>query len=62
MGKESKKKCMYIYLYTELIPFAIHLKRTQHCKSTILKLKKKKKVKTLLSSQAVKKTKNLGNE
>ena len=34
MGKESKKKRTYVYI--QLIHFAVHLKPTQHCKSTIL--------------------------
>ena len=32
-GKESKKE--WIYVYVELIHFAVQLKLTQHCKSTI---------------------------
>ena len=34
MGKESKKE--WIYVYVQLIHFTVHLKLTQHCKSTIL--------------------------
>ena len=41
MEKNLKKKKIYIYVY--LNHFAVHLKLTQHCKSTILSLKKKKK-------------------
>ena len=33
MGKESKKEWMYVYI--ELNLFAVQLKLTQHCKSTI---------------------------
>ena len=33
MGKESKKE--WTYVYVQLIHFAVHLKLTQHCKSTI---------------------------
>ena len=33
MRKESKKEC--IYAYVELIPSSVHVKLTQHCKSTI---------------------------
>ena len=52
-GKESEKEYIYIfmikniniykeeYIYIWLKYFAIHLKLTQHCKSTILQLKKK---------------------
>ena len=44
----------YVYikqcLYVKLIPFAVHLKLTQHCKSTIFQLKKKKfKIQQILS-------------
>ena len=35
MGKESEKY-IYIYIYVYLDHFAIHLKLTQHCKSTVL--------------------------
>ena len=38
MGKESQKE--WIYVHIKLIYFAIHLKLTQHCKSTILQKKK----------------------
>ena len=34
--------CVYIYIY-KLIHVVVHLKLTQHCKSTILQLKKKKR-------------------
>ena len=34
VGKESKKE--WIYVYVELIHFAVHSKVTQHCKSAIL--------------------------
>ena len=40
MGTKSKKEC--IYVYRQLSHFAVHLKLTQHCKSTIFQLKKKK--------------------
>ena len=33
IGKESEKE--WIYAYVELIHFAVHLKLTQHCKSSI---------------------------
>ena len=33
---------MCVCLYVSLIGFAVHLKLTQHCKSTLLQLKKKK--------------------
>ena len=36
-GKEHEKECIYIY-------FATQQKLTQHCKSTILQLKKKKRI------------------
>ena len=35
MGKESEKEWIYIYIYVQLNHFAVHLKLTQHCKSTI---------------------------
>ena len=38
MGQESEKE--WIYVYVELNHFAIHLKLTQYCKSTILQYKK----------------------
>ena len=31
---------IYIYIYIKLNHFAVHLKLTQHCKSTILQYKK----------------------
>ena len=34
MGKESEKE--YVYVYVKLINFAVHLKITKHCKSTLL--------------------------
>ena len=37
MGKESEKEWMYVYV--QLNYFAVHLKLTQHCKSTILQYK-----------------------
>ena len=37
MGKESEKE--WIHVYVELNHFAVHLKLTQHCKSTILQYK-----------------------
>ena len=42
-GKRILKKKKRIHIYVELIHFAVHLKLTQHCKSTILQLKKKRK-------------------
>ena len=36
-GKESEKE--WIYVYVQLNHFAVHLKLTQHCKSTILQYK-----------------------
>ena len=43
MGKESEKQ--WIYVYVQLIHFAVHMKLIQLCKSTIFRihLKKKKK-------------------
>ena len=46
MGKESKKE--WVYVYVKLIHFAVHLKQTQHCKSTIIQDKLKKKSKVLV--------------
>ena len=46
MGEESEKEWIYVYVW--LIHFAVHLKPTQCCKSTILQYKikiKKGKVK-----------------
>ena len=34
MGKESEKEWIYIYMHDN--HFAVHLKLTQYCKSTIL--------------------------
>ena len=45
MGKESAKE--YIYIYIKLNHFAVHVKVTQHCKSTILQYKIKKFLNTL---------------
>ena len=48
--------CVYIYIYThthtymKLNHFAVHLKLTQHCKSTILQLKKRGNKKELKAS------------
>ena len=46
MGKESEKEWLYVYAW--LNHFAVHVKLTQHCKSTVLqykiKIKKKNKV------------------
>ena len=39
MGKESKKE--WIYVYVQLIHFAVQQKLTQLCKATILELKRK---------------------
>ena len=43
-GKESEKEYIYIHIHihVKLNHFAIHQKLTQHCKSTILQLKKNK--------------------
>ena len=41
MGKESEKE--WIYVYVSLNHFAVHLRLTQHCKSTILHYKIKTK-------------------
>ena len=35
-GKEYEKECVYIYSDH----FAVHKKLTQHCKSTVLQIKK----------------------
>ena len=43
MGKESDKEWIYVYLNH----FVVHLKITQHCKSTIPRYKIKKKSKPL---------------
>ena len=43
MGKGSEKE--WIYVYVQLNHFAVHLKRTQHCKSTTLQYKIKIKYK-----------------
>ena len=43
MGKESEKE--WIYAYVKLNQFAVHLKLTQHCKSTLLQNKIKIKLK-----------------
>ena len=43
MEKEAKEK--QIYVYAQLIHFAVHLKLTQHCKSTLLQYKIKIKEK-----------------
>ena len=40
-GKESKES---IYMYVKLNHFVLQKKLTQHCKSTILQLKKKNKI------------------
>ena len=42
MGKESEKE--WIYAYVQLNHFSIHLKLTQHCKSTVLQYKIKIKL------------------
>ena len=39
-GKEYTYICIHTYTYIYLNYFAIHEKLTQHCKSTILQLKK----------------------
>ena len=41
MGQESEKE--WIYVYVELNHFAIHLRLTQYCKSTILQFKEGRK-------------------
>ena len=43
MRKESERE--YIYIYVKLSHFAVCLKLTQHCKSTVLQYKIKIKVK-----------------
>ena len=48
MGGRVKREGLYVYI--ELIHFAVHLKLTQHCKSTILQLKMKKEKCQKLSS------------
>ena len=51
-GKESEKVYLSIYLLTplpRLNHFAVHLKRTRHCKSTILQKTKPKKKNSALS-------------
>ena len=40
MRRKSKKEGIYVYV--ELIHFAVQYKLTQYCKATILQLKKKK--------------------
>ena len=45
MGKESEKE--WIYAYVQLNHLAVHLKLTQHCKSTILQYKIKIKFKKI---------------
>ena len=50
MGKESKKE--KIVGNVDLIQFSVHLKLTQHCKSTILLENLKKKKKTMLSERS----------
>ena len=44
MEKNMKKNKIYIYI--NLNHFAVHLELTQHCKSTIIQLKKKKERKS----------------
>ena len=43
MGKELEKEYIYIYIYIYVCVcvnhFAVHLKLTQHCKSTIVQYK-----------------------
>ena len=50
MEKNLKKNIyIYIYIYIYLNHFAVHLKLTQYCKSTIVQLKffsKKNKIQT----------------
>ena len=43
MEKELKK--IYVCVHTKLSHFVVHQKLTQHCKSTTLQLKKKKREK-----------------
>ena len=38
--EKNQKKNISVYLFIYLNCFAVHLKPTQHCKSTILQLKK----------------------
>ena len=52
MGKESEKELRYVCV--KLNHFAVYLKLTQHCKSTILQFKiKKKKKGTSLRARAM---------
>ena len=51
MGKESEKELRYVCV--KLNHFAVYLKLTQHCKSTILQFKiKKKKKRNQLESKS----------
>ena len=42
IGGKSKKEGIYVYIW--LIHFILQQKLTQHCKATILQLKKKKEL------------------
>ena len=56
MEKNMKKNvCVYTYIYILKKPnhFAVHLKLTQYCKSTILQLKTKLKKKKIRKSTHV---------
>ena len=46
-----KHTYIYIYIYIYLIDFAVYLKLTQHCKSTIVQLKKAKDSLEMLHQQ-----------
>ena len=45
--------CVYTYMYAQLNHHAVHLKLTQYCKSTILKLKKTIKEKVYIDLENV---------
>ena len=50
-GKEYQKR-IYIHIHVKLNHFAVQQKLTQYCKSTVLKLRKKKgKVEDLYANQ-----------
>ena len=51
MGKESEKE--WIYAYVKLNHFAVYLKVTHHCKSTILQHKIKIKLKNRISYKEI---------
>ena len=47
MGTESEKEWIYVCVYVYLNHFAVHLKQTRHCKSTISQYKIKIKFKKI---------------